>query len=62
MKYPKMMYIMYIEDAKDEVWEINFMHQYYGAEEYISDEDIQHEIIKRACERLGIVYERTNKT
>ena len=50
------------ENAKDEVGEINFMHQYYGTEEYIPDEDIQHEIIKRACEELGIVYGRTNKT
>ena len=50
------------ENAKDEVGEINFMHQYYGAEEYIPDEDIQHEIIKRACEGLGIIYGRTNKT
>jgi hypothetical protein len=50
------------QDSKDEVGEINFMHQYYGAEDCILDEDVQHEIIKRVCEGLGIIYERTDKT
>lgn len=40
----------------------NFNYQYYSIGSRISDEDHQHEIIKRTCERVGVKYERKLKT
>ena len=50
------------EESRLIVDEINFQHRYFNAEQYICDEDVMHEVVKRTCERLGIAYGRTKKT
>ena len=49
-------------DAANEVGEINALSYQSGNGKQILDEDCQHEIIRRACERLGVLYERKRKT
>ena len=49
-------------DAVNEVGEINALSYQSGNGKRISDEDCQHEIVLRACERLGVQYERKRKT
>ena len=46
------------QQAKEEVEDIN-LSAYLNGQATISDEDEQHEIIKRACKKVGIKYERT---
>ena len=48
--------------SENEVDLNNFNYQYYSIGSRISDEDHQHEIIKRTCERVGVKYERKLKT
>lgn len=46
------------QQAKEEVEDIN-LSAYLNGQATISDEDEQHEIIKRACKKVEIKYERT---
>jgi len=48
-------------DADNEVGTINSISYTLRQQKEISDEDYQHEVIKRACERLGVKYERKRK-
>lgn len=48
--------------SENEVMLINYNYQYYSIGSRISDEDYQHEVIKRTCERVGVKYERELKT
>ncbi|MBR2284898.1 MAG: hypothetical protein IJ874_10865 [Ruminococcus sp.] len=48
--------------SENEVMLINYNYQYYSIGSKISDEDYQHEVIKRTCERVGVKYERKPKT
>lgn len=49
-------------DADEEVGDINAESYFFGNGKQISDEDYQHEVIRRACERLGVHYERKRKS
>lgn len=49
-------------DADEEVGSINAESYFFGNGKQISDEDYQHEVICRACERLGVHYERKRKS
>lgn len=48
--------------SENEVALNNYNHQYFAIGSRISDEDYQHEVIKRTCERIGVKYERKPKT
>ena len=48
--------------SENEVMLINYNYQYDSIGSRISDEDYQHEVIKRTCERVGVKYERELKT
>ena len=48
--------------SENEVELNNSNYQYFSIGSRISDEDYQHEIIKRTCERVGVKYERKLKT
>ena len=48
-------------DADNEVGTINSISYTLRQQKEIPDEDYQHEVIKRACERLGVKYERKRK-
>ena len=47
--------------SENEVMLNNYNYQYYSIGNRISDEDYQHEVIKRTCERVGVKYERKLK-
>ncbi len=50
------------DTSEEEVMQNNYNYQYNSVGSRISDEDYQHEVVSRTCERIGVKYERKLKT